>query len=74
MTGISSYSHTGKLYFYYKCNNAKKKLCDKKTVRKAYIENLVIDECRKILTDNNIDKIAKEVVALFEKEDRKSVV
>lgn len=64
MTGIKGTSHTGTDYFYYKCNNAKKKLCDKKAVQKDYIENLVIAECRKQLSTANIDKIAHEVVAL----------
>ena len=68
MTGIKGYSHTGRAYYYYKCNNAKKKQCDKKAVQKDYIENLVIEECRKQLTPTNIDKIAREVVALCERE------
>lgn len=68
MTGVKGNSHTGRAYYYYKCNNAKKKACDKKAVQKDYIENLVICECRKLLTAENIDKIAHEVVALCEKE------
>ena len=36
--------------------------------RKQAIENLVIEECRKQLTPANIDKIAREVVALCERE------
>ena len=68
MTGIKGTSHTGTAYYYYKCNNAKKKQCDKKAVQKDYIEDLVIAECRKQLTPANIDKIAHEVVALCERE------
>ena len=68
MTGIKGTSHTGAAYYYYKCNNAKKKQCDKKAVQKDYIEDLVIAECRKQLTPANIDKIAHEVVALCERE------
>ena len=49
MTGISGTSKTGKSHYYYVCNNSKKKLCNKKTVRKEYIENLVVEECRKLL-------------------------
>ena len=37
-------------------------------VGKDYIENLVISQCRKLLTPSNIDKIAKEVVAVCEAE------
>ena len=68
MTGIKGNSHTGKVYHYYKCNAAKKKQCSKKPVWKDYIEDLVINECRKLLTVENIDKIAHEVVALCERE------
>ena len=68
MTGIKGNSHTGKVYHYYKCNAAKRKQCSKKTVQKEYIEDLVIDECRKLLTAENIDKIAHEIVALCERE------
>ena len=68
MTGIKGTSHTGAAYYYYKCNNAKKKQCDKKAVQKDYIEDIVIAECRKQLTPANIDKIAREVVALCERE------
>lgn len=65
------YSATGKMgvrYNYYICKNKNKKLCDKKIVKKDYIENLVVTECHKLLTDKNIDKIAKEVMAVFELE------
>jgi len=68
MTGVKGNSHTGRAYFYYKCNNAKKKLCDKKAVQKDYIENFVITECRKLLTTENVNKIAHEVVTICEKE------
>ena len=68
MTGISGTSKTGKVHNYYTCTDARKKLCDKKAVKKDYIENLVIEECRKLLTTENINKIASEVVAICEKE------
>ena len=68
MTGVKGTSHTGTAYHYYKCNKAKKGQCSKKAVQKDYIENLVIEECRKQLTPANIDKIAREVVALCDRE------
>ena len=37
MTGYSGTSKTGKLHNYYMCNNARKKLCNKKAVQKDYI-------------------------------------
>ena len=68
MTGFKGTSHTGAGYHYYKCGNTKKKLCDKKSIRKEYIEDLVVNECRKLLTPDNIDKIAREVVAACERD------
>lgn len=59
----------GKKYFYYQCvTNRKDKSCKKGTVNKSYIEELVITETRKLLTRDNIDKIASEVVRLCEQE------
>lgn len=72
MTGIKGTSHTHTPYYYYKCNNAKQKRCNKKTVQKNYIEDLVINECRKLLTAENINRIAHEVVALCEREKDRS--
>ena len=66
MTGICGTAKAGKVYHYYICNGAKKKICNKKTVRKDYIEDLVIKECYKLLTDKNIERIAKAVVAVCE--------
>ena len=68
MTGYAGTSHTATVHHYYACNNRKKKLCKKKNVRKEFIEWLVIEECRKLLTAENIDRIAREVVALCERE------
>ena len=72
MTGTSGTSKAGKLYKYYTCNNVKRKVCSKKKVRKDYIEELVIRECRKLLTSENIARIASEVVALLEREKNNS--
>jgi len=68
MTGYSGMGKSGTTYYYYICNGVKKKICKKKMVNKDYIENLVISECRKLLTDENIIKIANEVVAECEAE------
>ena len=69
MTGISGTSKTGTKYHYYQCvTNRRDKSCHKKTVSKAYVEDLVIKETRKLLTKENIDRIAKEVVRLCEQE------
>jgi len=68
MTGFSGTGKNDMIYRYYICNGAKKKKCNKKMVGKDYIEDLVVNECRKLLTDKNIAKIAKEVVAVYEAE------
>jgi len=62
---MSGYSGRGKRkkYLYYKCNGRKNKICNKKNVRKEHLEDTVIEECRRILTDENIEKIASEIVA-----------
>ena len=68
MTGSSGTSKLGRVYRYYICNNTRKKLCNKKSVGKEFIENLVIAKCRELLTDENIDIIAKEVVKVSERD------
>lgn len=68
MTGFSGKAKSGKVYRYYICNGTKKKLCNKKMVGKEYVEDLVVRECQKLLTDRNIAKIAKEVIAVCEAE------
>ena len=68
MTGYSGTSHTSAVHHYYICNNRKKKLCTKKNVQKDFIEKLVISECRKLLTPENIERISREVVAASQRE------
>lgn len=72
MTGVSSTSHTGRKYNYYSCKNAIKKLCDKKKISKLEIEDLVIKEARKTLTDSNIRNIAKQTIKLLNAEKENS--
>ncbi len=69
MVGYSGTSRNGKVHHYYACKNRikKEKTCAKQYVQKDYIENLVIDKCREILTADNIAKIAKEIVSSCEK-------
>ena len=74
MTGYGGTSKSGKAYHYYACKNAKKKLCRKKVVNKQYIEDRVVLECRNLLTDNNIEKIAISVAVACEKDYDNSAV
>lgn len=74
MVGYSGTSKTGKLHTYYMCNKARKKLCNKKAVKKDYIEDLVVEEARAILTNDNIKKIATKVVEIANAEKDKTVL
>ena len=74
MTGLSGTSHTTAKHNYYICNNRKKKLCNKKNVRKEFIEELVLAECRKLLTDKNIDRIAKAIEKISEQEAEPAIL
>lgn len=74
MTGTKGTSVTGRSYFYYACKGTKQKICDRKAVQKEYIENIVIDECRKLLTPSNIDKIAHEVINFCERDKDRSQI
>lgn len=53
MAGESGKSQTGKRYYYYKCGNAKRKTgCDKKAVKKDWIENLVVQQTLLMVMDD----------------------
>ena len=77
MVGHSSnqISKKGIIFNYYKCKNAgKNKSCKKKMAHKDYIEDIVINECRKLLTPQNIRRIAKEVVKIALSMDDRSEI
>lgn len=62
MTGYCGSSASGKKHYYYACKNNVKKLCKKKYAHKLWIEDLVVKKCYEILTDENIEIIARECV------------
>ena len=69
MIGHSSnqISKKGVIYNYYRCKNAGgSRPCKKKMISKDYIEDLVVNECKKYLTKENIQKIAQEMIAIAE--------
>ena len=72
MIGHSGTSKTGKLHTYYICKKTREKTCNKKAVQKDYIEDLVVKYARNILTDENINIIANEVIKLAEQEQDNS--
>lgn len=70
MVGESGTSKSGKLHYYYKCVNRKRKHnCDKKVEKKDWIEKLVVQyTVENVLTDENIELIATRAMELIEKE------
>jgi len=70
--GESGTSKTTKIYNYYKClSNKRKRGCEqKKAVKKDWIEQLVVqDTVDYVLQDNEIQRIAKMLMAIQERED-----
>lgn len=61
MIGYGGTGKSDKQYHYYMCKKARKKKCDKKIIGKQYIEDRVVSECLKMLTDDKIRYIAKRV-------------
>ena len=71
MFGESGTSATGRTYYYYKCANVKRrKGCNKKTVQKDWLEELVVRETMKLIQDDAvIDKIVQLVMDLQNQEN-----
>ena len=71
MVGESGKSHTGAIYYYYKCGNAKrKKGCDKKAVKKDWIERAVVRLTMiRVLDEEKINRMIDALLALQEQED-----
>ena len=70
MVGESGTSKSGKLHYYYKCVDRKRKrACPKKVEKKDWIEQTVVSfTVQYVLTDENIDKIATKAMEIIEKE------
>ena len=71
MFGESGTSATGRTYYYYKCANVKRrKGCNKKTVQKEWLEDLVVRETMKLIqNDAVIDKIVQLVMDVQNQEN-----
>ena len=73
LCGESGTSHTGNVHHYYKCVSVKKKRteCHKKSVRKEWIEDLVVSETMRMVMD---DKAIEAIVSmLMDLQDRENV-
>jgi len=63
MVGESGISGTGAFYQYYKCATAKKdKSCKKKTVKKKWIENIVVNETMQMIMDDAVLEYITDLV------------
>ena len=59
MKGVSGKAKNGNIYRYYTCKSHKTdKKCNRKNINKEYIEKLVLDNCKQLLNDENINMIA----------------
>jgi hypothetical protein len=75
MVGVSGTSKTGAIHSYYTCKNVwNKKGCDKKNVKKAYIEDFVLSLAREQLTDENIALIAAIVSDISKQENNTPII
>lgn len=64
MTGECGRGEYGKQYHYYTCSDRKKHhKCDKKPLRKEYIERLVVQDALELLTPEMIDHLADMAIA-----------
>ncbi len=70
MTGEIGTSHTDRKYRYYRCNRSKQHKCDKKTVKKDWLEELVIDEILSLISDDEVVKELSE--RLYEMQENDS--
>lgn len=77
MTGISGTSKNMTVHHYYKCNGNPRANCDKRSVRKQFIEDEVINAIvgkNGVLTDEFIDMVAAETYLLIQAERNDSEI
>lgn len=71
MVGESGKSHTGAMHYYYKCSGAKRlKDCDKKAVRKDWIERVVVClTMQRVMDEEKINRLIDAILVMQEQED-----
>ena len=71
MVGESGKSHTGAMHYYYKCSGAKRlKDCNKKAVRKDWIERVVIRlTMQRVMDEEKINRLIDAILVMQEQED-----
>lgn len=69
MNGESGIGRNNTKYHYYSCYTKKRKLgCDKRPLKKEYIERIVAEDAYSILTDTIIDEIADMAISQSEQD------
>lgn len=75
MIGESGKSHSGETYYYYTCSKRKKDhSCDKKNIRKEWVEQTVVEDAIALLTPQHIDEIADIAVNKCKEEAAKDEI
>lgn len=75
MVGESGTGRRGKTYFYYSCTGRKKRRdCDKKPVKKEWIERVVAEDALALLTDDVIGELAEVAVRQTQEDIQKNTV
>ena len=71
MVGESGTSHTGAMHYYYKCGGAKRrKGCNKKAVRKDWIERVVVClTMQRVMDEEKISRLIDAILVMQEQED-----
>ena len=71
MVGERGTSHTGAMHYYYKCSGAKRlKDCDKKAVRKDWIERVVVRlTMQRVMDEEKINRLIDTILVMQEQED-----
>lgn len=72
MVGVSGTSGNGNLHTYYSCKGSWQHKCKRKNIPKDYLEDLVIEKAREILTDENIEILANGVMEYLKKQEDKT--
>lgn len=67
MVGVSGTGKTGKKWFYYSCQNKRKKKCDKKHEKKDFLEWYVCEQTMEyVLSPDRIRLIAQRLIRIYE--------
>ena len=74
MVGESGTARNKETYRYYKCLSAKRKRgCDKKAVKKKWIEDIVIDQIFKCIWDDNLIEDVTDLVIKMQRQENTAV-